>query len=163
LKLVVLILVGFEISFSASAGSTSYQYDALGRLSSVTEGAATVHYNYDPAGNRTQKQTQGGTATTLTMPSSTAVEHTGSVVLKVTVGGTSATGTVSFYEGSTFLGSTTIIGGVATVELIGLTRGSHTITTSYSGDVTNASNSVSFPVKVVNLDWLPSVLEILMN
>src|SRR6185436_15108016 len=57
----------------AIAGSTTYQYDALGRISVVTEGAAVVHYYYDPAGNRTQKQTQGGTATTLTMPSSNAV------------------------------------------------------------------------------------------
>jgi YD repeat-containing protein len=148
---------------SAIAGSTSYQYDALGRISVVTEGAAVVRYSYDPAGNRKQKQTEGGTATTLTIPSSTAVEHAGSVVLNVTVGGTSATGTVNFYEGSTFLGSTTIIGGVATVELMGLSRGSHDFTITYSGDVTNAANSVSFPIKVVSLDWLPAVLDILMN
>ena len=162
-KIVFMVFCISGIGASVVAGTTTYQYDALGRLSFVAEGAATVHYAYDPAGNRTQKQTLGGTATTLTMPSSTAVEHTGSIVLKVTVGGTSATGTVSFYEGSTFLGSTTITGGVATVELIGLTRGTHNFTTTYSGDVTNASNSVSFPIKVVNLDWLPPVLEILMN
>ena len=101
--------------------------------------------------------------TRVTMPASTVVEHTGSVVLKVTVGSTSATGTVSFYEDGTFLGSASIVGGVATVEIIGLTRGTHNITTTYSGDVTNASSSVSFPVKIVNLDWLPSVLEILLN
>lgn len=148
---------------AALAGTTTYQYDALGRISVVTEGAASVHYSYDPAGNRTQKQTQGGAATTITMPSSTAQEHRGSVVLRVNVGGSSPGGMVSFYEGSTFLGSAPISGGVATVELIGLSRGSHTITASYSGDVTNAANSVSFPVKIVNLDWLPAVLDILMN
>lgn len=147
----------------ALAGTTSYQYDALGRIAVVTEGSATVNYSYDAAGNRTQKQTQGGTATTITMPSSTAQEHRGSVVLNVTVGGTSPGGTVSFYEGTTFLGSAPITGGTATVELIGLSRGSHTITATYSGDVTNAANSVSFPIKVVNLDWLPAVLDILMD
>lgn len=148
---------------SPLASTTSYQYDALGRVSVVTEGAAIVRYYYDAAGNRTQKQTQGGTATTIAMPSSSAVERGGSVVLTVTVGGTSPGGWVSFYEGTTFLGSAQVTNGTATVELIGLTRGSHNITVSYSGDVTNGANSVSFPIKVVNLDWLPAVLEILMN
>jgi YD repeat-containing protein len=163
MKSLVMSLVIFATCSAALASTTTYQYDALGRLSGVTEGAASVNYSYDPAGNRTQKQTSGGTATAITMPSSSAVEHRGSVVLKVTVGGTSPGGAVSFYEGSTFLGSAPIASGVASVELIGLSRGSHTITARYSGDVTNAANSVSFPVKVVNLDWLPAVLEILMN
>jgi len=162
-KFAAVILALFGTCAGAFAGTTSYQYDALGRISGVTEGAAVVRYSYDPAGNRKQKQTTGGAATTLTIPSSTAVEHSGSVVLNVTVGGASATGTVNFYEGSTFLGSTTIIGGVATVELMGLTRGSHDFTITYSGDVANASNSIAFPIKIVNLDWLPAVLDILMN
>ena len=157
------LVVTLATCASTLAGTTSYQYDALGRIATVTEGTATVTYVYDAAGNRKQKQTQGGTATTITMPSSSAVEHRGSVVLNVTVGGVSTGGTVSFYEGGTFLGSAPIINGVATVELIGLSRGAHTITATYSGDVSNPANSVSFPIKVVNLDWLPAVLEILMN
>jgi YD repeat-containing protein len=160
---IVLALGLLAFGTGALASTTSYQFDALGRISVVTEGSATVRYIYDPAGNRTQKQTQGGIATTLTMPSSTSIEHEGSIVLSVNVGGTSATGKVSFYEGSTFLGEAIVMNGVATVELIGLTRGAHNITTTYSGDVTNASNSVSFPLNVINIDWLPGVLEILMN
>jgi YD repeat-containing protein len=148
---------------SVFASATSYKYDALGRVSEVTDGAATIRYYYDAAGNRTQKQTQGGTATTIAMPSSNAVERGGSVVLTVTIGGTSPSGWVSFYEGSTFLGSAQVTNGTATVELIGLTLGSHNITVSYSGDVAHGANSVSIPIKVVNLDWLPAVLEILMN
>jgi YD repeat-containing protein len=163
MKIVWTTLAFIATCETAVSSTTSYQYDALGRLSVVTEGAATVNYSYDPAGNRTQKQTSGGTVTAITMPSSTAQEHRGSVVLRVNVGGSSPGGTVSFYEGSAFLGSAPISGGLATVELIGLSRGSHTITARYSGDVTNAANSVSFPVKVVNLDWLPAVLDILMN
>lgn len=151
------------VANSSLASTTSYQYDALGRISVITEGAALVRYYYDAAGNRTQKQTQGGTATTIAMPSSNAVERGGSVVLTVTIGGTSPSGWVSFYEGSTFLGSAQVTNGTATVELIGLTLGSHNITVSYSGDVAHGSNSVSIPIKVVNLDWLPAVLEILMN
>jgi YD repeat-containing protein len=33
-------------------GSTSYAYDNLNRLTSVTRGSDTVGYSYDPAGNR---------------------------------------------------------------------------------------------------------------
>src|SRR5689334_10863831 len=103
---------------TAFGGTTSYQYDALGRLSVVTEGAAVVRYYYDPAGNRTQKQTQGGAATTIAMPNANLIEKQGSVVLSVNVGGSSPGGTVSFYEGGTFLGSTALTGGTAIVEII---------------------------------------------
>jgi hypothetical protein len=70
---------------------------------------------------------------------------------------------VSFYENGTLLGTAPVIDGVATVELVGWTRGTHNIVVSYSGDVTNAANSISVPIRVVNLDWLPSVLEILLD
>ena len=162
-KSAFLISALLGVCAAANAGTTSYQYDALGRLSVVTEGAAVVRYYYDPAGNRTQKQTQGGAATTIAMPNANLIEKQGSVVLKASVGGSSPGGTVSFYEGGTFLGSTTLTGGTAIVEIIGLTRGSHTITASYSGDVTNASSSVNFQIKIVNLDWLPAMIELLLN
>jgi YD repeat-containing protein len=56
------VLAFLAASGGSSAGTTSYQYDALGRVRVVTEGSAIVPYYYDAAGNRTQKQTQGGTA-----------------------------------------------------------------------------------------------------
>lgn len=162
MKYVLAILVAFSVSQASIAGTTSYQYDALGRLSVLTEGSSVIHYFYDPAGNRTQKQSQVGATASITLPSSTVQEHQGSVVLKVNVAGVT-TGTVSFYEGGTFVGSTSVVNGVATVEIIGLARGAHTFTVSYSGDGSHAPNSVTFPIKIVNIDWLPAVLEILMN
>lgn len=157
--LVFLSLLGLcQIS---GAATVTYQYDALGRLSVVSDSAYVITYVYDAAGNRTQKQSQ--ITASLSLPSATAVEQHGSVVLKVTVAGSSPTGTVTFYEGTTFLGSAPVLNGVAAVELVGLSRGTHTITVSYSGDGSNAPNSVTFPIKVVNLDWLPAVLEILLN
>jgi hypothetical protein len=157
--MVLLGLLG--LSQISGAATATYQYDALGRLSVVSDGAYVITYFYDAAGNRTQKQSQ--ITASLSLPSSTAVEQRGSVVLKVTVAGSSPTGMVSFYEGTTFLGSAPVLNGVAAVELVGLSRGTHTITVSYSGDGSNAPNSVTFPIKVVNLDWLPAVLEILLN
>src|SRR6185312_9390169 len=138
-------------SAAAMAATTSYQYDPLGRISVVTDGSSVIHYLYDAAGNRTQKQSQVGGTATITLPSSTAQEHQGSVVLKVNVAGVTS-GTVSFYEGGVFVGSTTVVNGVATVEIIGLARGAHSFTVSYSGDGAHAPSSVTFPVRIVNID-----------
>lgn len=147
----------------SGASTTTYQYDELGRVSSVSYAAATVRYVYDKADNRTQKQTLADPVTTISISGTTAVERGGSVVLNVSVGGSSTSGTVSFYDGSAFIGSAPVINGVATVEVVGLVRGSHAISASYSGDTNNNTNSVTFPIRVVNLDWLPAVLEILMD
>lgn len=147
----------------SAAATTTYKYDALGRVSVVTHGGSVIRYFYDPAGNRDRKEVQGGTVPTLSLPSSTAVERRGSVVLTVNVGNTSAIGTVSFYEGGSFLGSAPVINGVATVELVGWSRGAHTIDVRYSGDVANGANAISVPIRVVNLDWLPAVLDILLD
>lgn len=46
---------------AASAGSTNYTYDALGRLVQVTMSSGiVVTYAYDAAGNRTQVTSTGG-------------------------------------------------------------------------------------------------------
>lgn len=161
-KCALALLAMMAVWQASSAATTTYKYDALGRISTVTDGNAVIRYIYDAAGNRTTKVAQGGAATSISL-ATTAVERNGSVILKVTVGDASTIGTVSFYENGTFLGSAPVINGVATVELVGWTRGAHSILVSYSGDVSNAANSVSVPVKVVNLDWLPAVLEIMLN
>jgi hypothetical protein len=51
------------------------------------------------------------------------------------------TGTVSFMEGTTPLGSATITNGVASLTVSTLTAGAHTITAVYSGDSTYAGSS----------------------
>lgn len=163
MKYAVAVLVIMAVCQTLSAATTTYKYDALGRVSVVTQGDSVIRYFYDPAGNRSRKEVQGGTAPTLSVPSSTAVERRGSVVLTVNVGNTSAIGTVSFYEGGSFLGSAPVINGVATVELVGWSRGPDTIDVRYSGDVAHGANAISVPIRVVNLDWLPAVLEILLD
>lgn len=56
---VVFILVG--LSTTAFAGTTSYKYDALGRVIEVDyPDGAKVFYTYDAAGNRTQTMRQAG-------------------------------------------------------------------------------------------------------
>jgi hypothetical protein len=62
----------------------------------------------------------------------------------------SATGTVTFLDGSTVLGTVTLTNGQATLTTSTLIVGSHTITVSYSGD-TNNSPATSAPLtQVVN-------------
>ena len=75
-KRFVRILMGsaaaLSVTFAASAAlansTTSYGYDALGRLSSVTyvngSSTYTVTYTYDAAGNRTAMTATGSPATT---------------------------------------------------------------------------------------------------
>lgn len=48
----------------AQAGSATYKYDALGRLSEVTYGSGVVvKYAYDAAGNRVTDKTTGSQVT----------------------------------------------------------------------------------------------------
>jgi len=56
-----------------------------------------------------------------------------------------ATGTITFHDGATILGTGTVVGGHATLTTSTLTVGAHTITASYGGD-TNNSAATSVPL-----------------
>jgi hypothetical protein len=71
-----------------------------------------------------------------------------SVSLSVTVSSTvgSPTGTVTFLDGSTVLGSSAVSGGAATLSVATLALGAHTMTATYSGDANflgGTSNTVT--------------------
>jgi autotransporter-associated beta strand protein len=67
----------------------------------------------------------------------------GSIVLGATVSPSAATGTVTFYSGTTNVGTATLSGGVATGPAIAslLPAGVHPITAKYGGDSTYAGSS----------------------
>ncbi|ESQ74443.1 hypothetical protein ABAC402_14085 [Asticcacaulis sp. AC402] len=47
---------------AATAGTTTYKYDALGRVTEVTyPDGSKITYSYDAAGNRTQTARTAGT------------------------------------------------------------------------------------------------------
>jgi hypothetical protein len=171
LRLAVCLGCACFSAIAFAADTTSYTYDALGRLKNVqiSGGPANgtqISTQYDAAGNRTQYVVSGSTSSggiTIAPFGPSANQTSTGVVLGVHVSGQNATGTVTFTENGTFLGSTTVQSGDASIILEGFSVGTHTITVSYSGDVYNAPYSYTFTIKVQNLSWLPAVLEILLS
>lgn len=98
-------LVGIALTAQrAEAQTTTYSYDALGRLTGATHpGGATVAYTYDAAGNRTQVTTGGATPPPPPAPLSASVSATSytrsasSVPAAITCQGHGGSGTYSYY------------------------------------------------------------------
>jgi hypothetical protein len=99
---------------------------------------------------------QGGISINLTA-SSSSVSQGQSVTFTATVaaaisGRPAPTGSVSFYDGTTLLGSAPISGSVATFTTSGLAVGSHSITAVYGGDGNfNFVTSSAVPVTVTSV------------
>jgi len=147
--------------------TVTYGYDALGRLthtqiqSGVGQGGAQV-FSYDAAGNRLLYQVSTNTQNTLNM-SGAANQTTAGTPLTVNFSGSSVGGTVTFTENGVFLGSTSVANGQASILLESYSKGTHTITASYSGDGIHAAQTVTFTVRVQDLGWLPPVLKLLLS
>ena len=92
------------------------------------------------------KATPGsGGATAVTVSSSLNPSTYGTSVTFTAALPTDATGTVTFLDGATSLGTGTITSGIATLTISSLTAGTHSITAQYGGD-TNYTVAVSTPV-----------------
>jgi len=61
------------------------------------------------------------------------------VGLTVSISPSSATGTVTFYNGATALGSATLSGGAATLSVSGFAPGTYSLTAQYGGDASNSA------------------------
>ncbi len=70
------------------------------------------------------------------------------------IGGTPS-GSITFKEGATILGTGTLAGGIATFATTGLAVGSHAITAAYSGDATFAASTSAVFTEVVNAAGAP--------
>ena len=106
--------------------------------------------NYSGSVSTAVSQVVNPTTSTVTLTSLPNPSTFGtSVTLTATVT-SGATGSVTFHEGATTLGTGTITGGLATLAISSLAGGTHSITAQYGGD-TNYSGSVSTAVsQVVN-------------
>jgi len=65
------------------------------------------------------------------------------VVLTATVSPSSATGTVTFLDGPTSIGSAALNGGAASISTSSLSTGNHSLTASYSGDANDFPSASS--------------------
>ena len=110
--------------------------------------------NYNEANSLVLTQTVNiatiGPSTTLSV-SPTTVMYGNSAVLTAVVGPPSgATGTVSFHEGTTLLGTSSLDGGTtAVLSVSSLSAGTHTLTATYNGDANfplSTSNSATLMV-----------------
>ena len=93
----------------------------------------------------------GSTPSSVTLSSSPNASVFGHVVtLSAAVTPTAASGNVTFYDGTTVLGTTKLTGGSAALTTILLASGSRSLKAYYAGDATFASSTSSALVQMVN-------------
>jgi hypothetical protein len=161
---------GAVLPSSYGADTTTFTYDALGRLvqSQVSGGVrqgVQQNYQYDSAGNRTYLSTLGPASprpAPVTAPSTTVGTIGGRAALVVNVGGASPTGTVTFTIDGMFVASAQVANGLARGSVVGLEPGSYTVTATYSGDANNDPTTATFVVQVRDLSWLPAILDLIL-
>jgi streptogramin lyase len=71
------------------------------------------------------------------------------VTFTATVSPSAATGTVTFYDGGTSLGTGTLSGGIATFATSALSVGSHSVTAQYAGDTNDVGSTSAVLTQVV--------------
>ncbi len=134
------------------AGSTTFT------TSSLAGGTHSITAVYSGDGNNAGStsavliQTVTAPPTTTALTSSLNPSSFGqNVVFTATVSPATATGSVTFSDGTTQLAVVTLTNGVASFPTAGLTAGKHSIIASYGGDVSDGISSSSPLTQVVNL------------
>ena len=152
------------VSPSGATGSVVF-YDGSTSLGTValSSGAASFATSSLSVGTHTLTATYGGsssypsststsvsvtitsastTATTTTLnTSATAATYGTAVTLTAAVSPSAASGTVTFYDGTTSLGGVTLSSGSVTLSTSALSVGTHSVTATYAGNSTYASST----------------------
>lgn len=111
-------------------------------LSFSPDGRPYVAYGDGSAGKATVMKLDKGDVLTTVSADKVIASIGESVTITATVSPATATGTVSFMDGTTLLGSAPLLNGVASFSTSALSVGSHPITAMYSGD-SNVKGSTS--------------------
>lgn len=91
------------------------------------------------------------TATTTVLTSSVNPSYVGqATTLKATVTGTTPTGSVTFKDGTTTIGTASLSAGVAQISSPFSTTGAHNLTAVYAGDAANLLSTSAVVVQTVN-------------
>jgi hypothetical protein len=118
----------FSVSLTAGVTYT------MVRSAGVSGGSGTYQFDVDGPGVLTVLTATATTLTTSPNPSELSKTTT---LRAVVAGGTTPTGTVQFRDGSAYLGSAALVGGVARLSIKSLKVGNHTLSAAYLGDSTH--------------------------
>ena len=134
-----------------SGGTATYSTSAL----SVASHSITAVYggdgNFTTSTSSTLTQTVNAAGTTTSLASNANPSVFGqSVTLTATVTPSAATGTVTFKDGATTLGTGTLSGGNATFSTSALTVAGHSLTAVYGGDASYGTSTSSTLTQTVN-------------
>ena len=153
------------------ATNTQYQYDGLNQRVSVLKGGVKTYEFYASNGSLLAELTPslsnrlaeyiylggkrvatiGPAPSTISLPAQSLTAVAGqAVTFTATLGGAAPTGAVSFYDGSTLLGTASVVSGKASVTTTFQTVGAHTFTANYSGDAANFGSSTTATVTVLS-------------
>jgi YD repeat-containing protein len=185
------IVVGQSVSLTASvSGGTSptgtvrfFDGSTLLGASSVVAGQASLATTFQAIGTRTLTAVYSGDAANLgstttavaNVLSATAISGPAggagytavagrSATLGATISGQSPTGTVSFYVGSTLLGTAQLSGGTGFITTTFSTPGTYNVTITYSGDANNAPSSATVTLNVrIPPEQLVPILQLLLE
>jgi hypothetical protein len=125
----------YEFVVQCNASLTSSQFVQSTFVTFSADGSSWTSSGTPPAGSTP-------TTTTLTSNTSTAVFGS-SVTLIATVAPAAATGTVTFFDGTTSLGTATLASGAASISTTTLQVGDHSITAQYGGTATFGASTSS--------------------
>ncbi len=156
------IPTGIVTFFSGSTSLGTAALDATGAATAsvvlnATTYTVTASYpgdnNFSSSVSATQNLVVAPATATVALTAPATAAPGASVTLSVKVAGSSGTptGTVTFKDGSSILATATLASGSASYTTTSLAAGTHTITASYSGDITFAatnSSAVSLTISV---------------
>jgi hypothetical protein len=159
---------------TATGAVTFYDGPANIGATTLTNGIATLALSTLTAGSHSISAAYGGDAndeantspvlfqvvkasTVTTLTSSPNPSKLGqAVTLTATVAPSTATGAVTFYYGSSVLGTGALNGGIATTALSTLPAGTHLLTATYGGDANYAPSTPSSPMIQTTVKPCPS-------
>jgi len=150
-------------SAALSSGAASFTSSTLSSGTHPITVAYTGDSNYNASTSSVLNQVIAGTAPTTTAISVAATNSVyGSAnTVTATVAGANPSGSVTFNDGATVLGTVSLASGVATYSLKNLSAGTHSITASYTGDAINAGSTSS--AVAVTVAKAPSTVAVSAN
>jgi YD repeat-containing protein len=136
---------------AVSSGVATYttQFLTVGTHANLTAEYAGDANNTSSVSSAQTVNVTIATSTTLLTTSLSTAAVSQPVTLTATVNGAAPTGTVTFKDGTTTLGTETLVSGAANYIATFSTTGSHSITVVYSGDTNNTASTS--PAKVVSV------------